>query len=144
MLYKLFHLVLDQIICRWITAHYTSPLVSIHSRNVFHCLLQLYVPFPFATPLFYPQVAHSLTLSLPLSSPQIVTARIVTSQLPCFVGRLSKKSRLLLLSDNLVFTITCVSIFYCALNCICKVSIESTSTLLNLPQHIINVAKHLR
>ena len=27
MLYKLFHSVLDQIIGRWITAHYTSPLL---------------------------------------------------------------------------------------------------------------------
>ena len=32
---------------------------------------------------------------LPLTSPQIVTALIVTSQLPCFVGRLIKKKQTL-------------------------------------------------
>ena len=45
--------------------------------------------------LFYSQVSHSLTLSLPLSCPQIVTARIVMSQQSCFVGRLSKKKQAL-------------------------------------------------
>ena len=49
----------------------------------------------FATLLFYPQLAHSLTLPLPLSSPQIVTACIVTSQLPSFEGRLSKIKQIL-------------------------------------------------
>ena len=45
--------------------------------------------------MIYSQVAHSITLSLslPLSSPKIVTARIVTSQQSCFVGRLSKKKQ---------------------------------------------------
>ena len=38
------------------------------------------------------QRTHSLTLSLLLSCPQIVTAGIMTSQLPSFVGELSKKA----------------------------------------------------
>ena len=49
----------------------------------------------FATPLFHSQVAHPLTPPLLLSCPQIVTARIMTSQLPCFVGGLSKKKQTL-------------------------------------------------
>ena len=34
MLYKLFHSVLDQIISRWITAHYTSPLLFYMNLNL--------------------------------------------------------------------------------------------------------------
>ena len=48
----------------------------------------------FATSLFRSQVVRPLTPSLLLSCPQIVTARILTSKLPCFVRELSKKSRL--------------------------------------------------
>ena len=44
-------------------------------------------------PLFFSY--SSLTLFLPLSSPQLVTARIMTSQQSCFVGRLSEKKQLL-------------------------------------------------
>ena len=47
--------------------------------------------FPFAYLLFYSQVGHSLTISLPLSCPQIVTAHIMTSRKRHFVERLSEK-----------------------------------------------------
>ena len=50
---------------------------------------------PFATSLFRSQVAPPLTLPLLLSCPQIVTARILTSQLHCLVGGLSKKKQTL-------------------------------------------------
>ena len=46
---------------------------------------------PLDASLFYSQVARPLTLVLPLSCPQIVTARIVTSRLHCFVGGPSLK-----------------------------------------------------
>ena len=44
---------------------------------------------------FRSQVAHPLTISLLLSCPQIVTARIMTSRVHCFVGGLSKKKQTL-------------------------------------------------
>ena len=44
---------------------------------------------------FRSQVAPPLTLHLPLSCPQIVTARIMTSWVHCLVGGLSKKKQTL-------------------------------------------------
>ena len=47
--------------------------------------------FPFAYLLIYPQVGHPLTLSIPLSCPQISTAYIMRSQLSALAGGLSLK-----------------------------------------------------
>ena len=64
-----------------------SVLSYMVCASIFHSRADAFFP-----PLFQSQVVHSLTLSLLLSCPQIVTARILTSQLPCFVGELSKKA----------------------------------------------------
>ena len=47
--------------------------------------------FPLDTSLFYSQVAHPLTLLLPLPCLHIFTARNMTSRLHYFVGGLSFK-----------------------------------------------------
>ena len=71
----------------------------------------------FATSLFRSQVARPLTHSLLLSCPQIATACIMTSQLPCFVGELSKKKQTLTtvgLNQNFYSSVNC-STFHFAL-----------------------------
>ena len=96
---------------------YTEATVSIGLKNVLrvktfihsimhiHIILDVHVDRQsahhiYCLPLipYCSQPAKQARLfDLPLPCPQIVTARIMTSRLRCFVGRLSEKSRLILL-----------------------------------------------